>query len=55
MREPPSSAPAVSANNGSAEVEPASGAIVHLFNTGTVVRLVLLAGAAHTEVLSDHY
>jgi uncharacterized protein YbcI len=35
-----------------AEVEPASGAVVHAFTTGTMVHVYLLAGSAPTEVWS---
>jgi uncharacterized protein YbcI len=35
-----------------AEIEPASGAVVQAFTTGTVVQVFLLAGSAHTEAWS---
>ena len=35
-----------------AEIEPASGAVVQAFTTGTVVQVFLLAGSAPTEVWS---
>jgi uncharacterized protein YbcI len=35
-----------------AEIEPASGAVVHAFTTGTVVQVFLLAGNAPTEAWS---
>jgi uncharacterized protein YbcI len=35
-----------------AEIEPASGAVVQAFTTGTVVQVFLLAGSADTEVWS---
>jgi uncharacterized protein YbcI len=36
-----------------AEVEPASGAVVHAFTTGTMVHVYLLAGHTPTEVWSE--
>ena len=36
----------------SAEIEPASGAVVQAFTTGTVVQVFLLAGSAPTEAWS---
>ena len=36
-----------------AEIEPASGAVVQAFTTGTVVQVFLLAGSAPTETWSD--
>jgi hypothetical protein len=36
-----------------AEVEPASGAVVQAFTTGTVVQVFLLAGHAPTETWSE--
>ena len=35
-----------------AEIEPASGAVVHAFTTGTVVQVFMLAGSAPTEAWS---
>jgi len=37
-----------------AEIEPASGAVVQAFTTGTVVQVFLLAGNAATEVWSEN-
>ena len=37
-----------------AEIEPASGAVVQAFTSGTVVQVFLLAGKAPTETWSDH-
>ena len=37
-----------------AEVEPASGAVVQAFTTGTVVQVFLLAGNAPTETWSEN-
>src|SRR5438445_598304 len=37
-----------------AEIEPASGAVVQAFTTGTVVQVFLLAGNAATEAWSEH-
>src|SRR5439155_6448102 len=36
-----------------AEIEPASGAVVQAFTTGTVVQVFLLAGSAATEAWSE--
>ena len=36
-----------------AEIEPATGAVVQAFTTGTVVQVFLLAGSAPTEVWSE--
>ena len=36
-----------------AEIEPASGAVVQAFTTGTVVQVFLLAGSAPTEACSE--
>ena len=36
-----------------AEIEPASGAVVQAFTTGTVVQVFLLAGNTHTESWSE--
>jgi hypothetical protein len=36
-----------------AEIEPASGAVVQAFTTGTVVQVFLLAGSAPTEAWSN--
>jgi uncharacterized protein YbcI len=36
-----------------AEIEPASGAVVQAFTTGTVVQVFLLAGSASTETWSE--
>ena len=36
-----------------AEIEPASGAVVQAFTTGTVVQVFLLAGSAPTEAWSE--
>ena len=36
-----------------AEIEPASGAVVHAFTTGTVVQVFLLSGSASTETWSE--
>ena len=36
-----------------AEVEPASGAVVHAFTTGALVQVFLLAGDSPTETWSD--
>ena len=36
-----------------AEIEPASGAVVQAFTTGTVVQVFLLAGSATTEAWSE--
>ena len=36
-----------------AEIEPASGAVVQAFTTGTVVQVFLLAGSADTETWSE--
>ena len=37
-----------------AEIEPASGAVVQAFTTGTVVQVFLLAGSAPTEAWSEN-
>jgi hypothetical protein len=37
-----------------AELEPASGAVVQAFTTGTVVQVFLLAGSVPTETWSEN-